>query len=65
VGQNATLRHASKSDVGFALARAQIAPELQTAVLGNDQQHLEALLGVGSLYCMQFIYSSNEVATLS
>ena len=45
MGQDATLRHGTQDDLELALARAQIDPELQAAILGSDQSQLEALLG--------------------
>jgi hypothetical protein len=45
VGQDAALRHAGKDELELALTNAQIAPELQAAILNSDQAQLEALLG--------------------
>jgi hypothetical protein len=54
MGQNAQLRHASHNDVKLELARAQIDPELQAAILAKNQQQLEVLLGKGNVCCMLF-----------
>jgi len=45
MGQDAQLRNASKSEMELVLARAQIDPERQSALLNNDHARLEALLG--------------------
>jgi hypothetical protein len=54
MGQDAQLRHASQSEVELALAREQIDPELQAAILAKDRQKLEALLDGGSVCCALF-----------
>jgi hypothetical protein len=38
--------------VRLALAREQIDPELQAAILAKDQQRLETLLGSSNVCCM-------------
>ena len=60
MGQDAQLRHASRSDVELALAGAQIDSELQAAILAKDQQKLEALLGSPNVCCMIEVDVSNE-----
>ncbi len=45
MGQDAQLRHAAQDEVELALNSAEIAPELQTAILARDQAQLEKLLG--------------------
>ncbi len=45
MGQDAQWRHASQDEVELALTSAEIAPELQAAILARDQAHLETLLG--------------------
>jgi len=52
MGQDAQLRYASQNDVRLALAREQIDPELQAAILAKDQQRLETLLGSSNVCCM-------------
>jgi hypothetical protein len=54
MGQDAQLRYGSQEEVEIALASAQIAPELQTAILAEDQQHLETLLGQEVFCAMLF-----------
>jgi hypothetical protein len=54
MGQDAQLRYGSQDEVELALASAQIAPELQTAILAEDQEHLEALLGQDVFCAMLF-----------
>lgn len=45
MGQDAQLRHASQDEVELALTSAEVAPELQAAILAKDQAQLETLLG--------------------
>jgi len=59
MGQDAQLRHASQNDVEQALARAQIDPQLQTAILAKDQRKLETLLG-GNNVCCALMYDDHE-----
>ena len=59
MGQDAQLRHASRSQVEIALANAQIDPELQAAILGENQQQLETLLG-GSTVCGMFFCDDSD-----
>lgn len=59
-GQDALLRRASYVEVELALANAQIEPELRSAILERDPSRLEALLGRGSLLCMQFPGKEDE-----
>jgi hypothetical protein len=51
VGQDAALRHATKDELELAMSKVQIDPALQTAILGKDQQQLEALLGATTNVC--------------
>jgi hypothetical protein len=51
VGQDAALRHAPKAELELALIKARIDPALQAAVLCQDQQQLEALLGATTNVC--------------
>jgi hypothetical protein len=60
MGQDAQLRHASRNEVEIALANAQIDPELRAAIVGKDQERLEALLGGSNVCCMQFYDDSDE-----
>lgn len=53
MGQDAQLRHGSQDEVELALASAEIAPELQAAILAQDQTRLETLLGQAPL-CVVF-----------
>ncbi|WP_077445663.1 hypothetical protein [Rhodanobacter sp. C05] len=57
MGQDAQMRNASRNEVKLALANAQIAPELQTAILAKDQPQLETLLRQRVTCCLLF---SNE-----
>jgi hypothetical protein len=52
MGQDAQLRHASKSEVELALADAEIDPELHAAILAGDQAQMEVLLGHVNVCCM-------------
>jgi hypothetical protein len=49
MGQDSQLRHGSQDEVELALASAEIAPELQSAILAKDQTRLETLLGQAPL----------------
>ena len=51
VGQDARLRHASKDELDLALTGMQIAPEVQSAILGRDQVLLNTLLNAKSIIC--------------
>ena len=51
LGRDAHLRHASGAEVGQALSLTQIDPALQAAILNEDQQQLEALLGADTNVC--------------
>jgi hypothetical protein len=59
VGQDAQLRHASQDEVELALTSAEIAPELQAAILANDPVQLEALLGQAPV-CIAYMPSEEE-----
>ncbi len=52
IGQDAQLRHASQDEVGFALASAEIDPELRVAIIARDKQGLQALLGQDPFCCL-------------
>ncbi|MES2313318.1 MAG: hypothetical protein V4566_13585 [Pseudomonadota bacterium] len=54
MGQDAKLRHGSRDEVELALASAEIAPELQAAIIAKDQVHLETLLGQAPVCVMYF-----------
>lgn len=60
MGQDAQLRHASRSEVELALKEARIDPELQAAILAKDQSHLELLLRQEPLYCLLFPAKEDE-----
>lgn len=52
VGQNASLRYASKGEMQRMLADTQIDPEVRDAVLAKDQARLTALAGATNVCCM-------------
>jgi hypothetical protein len=52
IGQNANLRHASRDQMEQALATAQIAPDMQAAILEHDQEQLQALVGASNTCCL-------------
>jgi hypothetical protein len=54
MGQDARLRHGSQSEVGLALANAEIVPALQVAILAKDHPQLETLLKGSVTCCMYF-----------
>lgn len=60
MGQDAQLRHGSQDEVELALTSAEIAPELQAAILANNQARLEALLGQNPLCGMLFPGKEDE-----
>lgn len=63
LGGDAHLRHASEIEVKQALARTHIDPALQAAILSEDQQQLEALLGADTnVCCMIFVPEDDEDA---
>lgn len=52
LGQDAQLRYASRDEVGFALAGAEIEPALQAAILDKNGLELQALLGQDPFCCL-------------
>ena len=52
MGQDARLRHASRSEVELALAGTNIDPALRTALLDQDEAWLELLLAPANICCM-------------
>ena len=60
LGRDAHLRHASEVEVGRALARTRIDPALQAAILSEDQQQLEALLGADTNVCCMIFVPEDE-----
>lgn len=60
IGRDAQLRHGSQDDVKMALAIAEVAPEIQAAILAKNQACLEALLGQGSVCCAFFPVKEGE-----
>ncbi len=60
MGQDAQLRHASQDEVELALTSAEIAPELQAAILAKDQTYLQTLLGQDPLCGMLFPGKEDE-----
>jgi hypothetical protein len=51
LGQEAAYRHATQDELTLALSNAQIDPQLHAAILGRDQQQLEAILGSKTNVC--------------
>jgi len=63
LGRDAHLRHASQAQIGQALARTRIDPSVQAAILSEDQQQLEALLGADTnVCCMIFVPEDDDDA---
>jgi hypothetical protein len=60
MGQDAQLRHGSPDEVELALASAEVAPELQSAILAKDQTQLETLLGQAPVCVMFFPGKEDE-----
>jgi hypothetical protein len=60
LGQDARLRHARRSEIAEALMGANIDPEIQVAILGGDQQRLEALLGADTNVCCMIFTPQQE-----
>jgi hypothetical protein len=54
MGQDAQLRYGSQNEVELALESAQIAPALQAAILAEDHEHLNTLLGQEVFCAMLF-----------
>jgi hypothetical protein len=59
MGQHARLRHAVRGELELALTDAEIAPELQAAILAKDQAQIEVLLGQAPL-CGYFLPGKEE-----
>lgn len=51
VGQDARLRYATSGELEDALARAQLDPAIQAAIVNDDAQQLRALLGARTELC--------------
>jgi hypothetical protein len=51
VGQDARLRYATSEELEDALARAQLDPAVQAAIINDDAQRLHALLGARAQLC--------------
>jgi hypothetical protein len=51
VGQDARLRYATSEELGDALARAQLDPAVQAAIINDDARQLQALLGAPAQLC--------------
>jgi hypothetical protein len=60
MGQDAQLRNASLDDLQQALNSAEIAPELQTAILAGNQEQLKTLLNQGPLCVALFPGKEDE-----
>lgn len=52
IGQNANLRHATRAQMETALVHAQIAADMQTAILEHDQEQLQVLVGASNTCCL-------------
>lgn len=51
LGQDARLRHATRSELEQALADAEIAPADRTAIFLADQRDLESVVGARGIVC--------------
>lgn len=51
VGQDARLRYATSGELEDALARAELDPAIQAAIVNDDAQQLRALLGARRQLC--------------
>jgi hypothetical protein len=51
VGQDARLRYATSEELADALARADLDPAIQAAIVNDDAQQLRALLGAPAQLC--------------
>lgn len=51
LGQDARLRHATRSELEQALADAEIAPSEQAAIFLADQRNLESVVGARGIVC--------------
>ena len=51
LGRNSRLRHAPTAELKHAMAGARIDPMLRHALLGDDTQHIGALLGAEPNVC--------------
>lgn len=60
MGQDAQLRHGSQEEVELALASAEIAPELQAAIVAKDQAQLGGLMGQTPLCAVYFPGQEDE-----
>jgi hypothetical protein len=60
LGRDAHLRHASRAEIGQALARSHIDPSVQAAILDEDPQQLEALLGADTNVCCMIFVPEDE-----
>jgi len=54
VGQDASLRHASRATLAEALQAARIDPRLSEALIRGDQAEVQAVLGSSNVCCMVF-----------
>jgi len=61
IGQDAQWCQASQGDLLLALAAAEIAPELQAAIVAGDSVSLQALLGISPL-CAMFTPAEDDEA---
>ncbi|MGH8186125.1 MAG: hypothetical protein ACREUC_06155 [Steroidobacteraceae bacterium] len=51
VGQDARLRYATSGELEDALARAELDPAIQAAIVNDDARQLRALLGARTQLC--------------
>jgi hypothetical protein len=65
IGQDARLRHASQDEMKLALANMRMDSDLQAAILANDQQQLEALIGASNVCCMLFLSTVSCIQMIS
>lgn len=52
IGRDVQLRHASRAEMTAAMAHLQIETEIQAAILAQNQEQLEALVGTKNVCCL-------------
>ena len=55
LGQDSTLRHASRAELDGALTEAGLNPQVREALLSRDARPLELLLGGGNVCCLTHV----------
>jgi hypothetical protein len=60
IGQDAQLRHSGTEVLEAELVTASIAPEIRAAIIGNDQERLEELLGATPIVCCMVFPEKKE-----